>query len=206
MGNTVAKVVENFLTGAFETPSKNRNRFYDGTFCSDTGNLYTKEQKNGKRTLFSYNTLIAIYDIEKNIVFLTDTGLTPTTSKHRLELLTALNDKGIKGYQIPVKMNEYNIPTFEMLIKRFEARMDSLSMGTDLALADNRRKFKDNYYMYKELMGVTGLTSSDVDKYTDIMAKMEDTDFVKQLQRERRSFMTNKSKMYADTIRDKRYF
>lgn len=197
MSYTNAQVVEKFINGGVGSRK---------TYSNSTDTLYAKMVDRTTRDLYSYNTLIAQYKVDKGIVFLSDNGLTSTTNKHRLELMSALSKAGIKGYQIPVRMHQSTLPTFEELLGRFEARMDSLSMGTDLALADNRHDFTRNYNLYKELIEVTGLTPVNVSKYDDIMAKVDDAEYIKAIQRERRKFMSNKNKMYADTIKDKEYF
>ena len=138
--------------------------------------------------LFSYSTALARVDTDRRTVLLSDTNMTQTTSKHRLEVVSSAIDNDYKVLPIPLERGTSNFPTDEQIVQRFETRMDYLTRGTELALSDNRREFLNSYENYKEFLKYANITSEKRKKYDEINENLNNTEFIKELQTKRRKF------------------
>ena len=152
--------------------------------------------------LYSYNTVIAKLDTTTNTILLSDTTMTPTTAKHRSTLINEAIKNNIKVLPIPLTMHKAQFPTNEEVLNRFETRMDYLSRGTDLALADKRKSFLTTFADYTEFSKYANITSENADKYTNISNSINDTNYLKTLMEKRRQFQAelrkNKAQLFME--------
>ena len=160
-------VAENFL---LQTGLKNT-----GNTCTYIGD-----------TFYSYNTAFAKVDLENKVVLLSDGGMTSTSSKHHSAIVHSAIENDYKVLQIPLRMFEHTFPTSDEINKRFEAQLDSYSDGTNLALSDNRFNYLYTMGSYEEYNRYIKHQPKNLNKYTVIEAKIEDIDYIKSLQKQRR--------------------
>ena len=160
-------VAENFL---LQTGLKNT-----GSTCTYTGD-----------TFYSYNTAFAKVDLENKVVLLSNSGMTSTSSKHYSAIVHAAIKNDYKVLQIPLRMFEHTFPTSDEINKRFEAELDNYSDGTNLALSDNRFNYLHTMDKYEEYNRYIKHQPKNLNKYTVIEAKIEDIDYIKSLQKQRR--------------------
>jgi hypothetical protein len=181
MSNTNDDVTRNFL---LQTGTRT-----NALSCHYSGNEF-----------FSYSTVFARVDKDKNTVLISDRGMTPTTSKHRAVLVHNAIRLGVKILPVPLQIYKSTFPTNEEIIGRFEARMDYLKRGTELALSATRYEFLDTLKDYKDFVRYTGITPTNYDKYIEVGAKCEDIQYIKDLQKQRREFQKQKRKDSNTTL------
>ena len=150
--------------------------------------------------LYSYSTVIAKLDTTTNTILLADTTMTPTTAKHRSTLIQEAIKNNVKVLPIPLTMHKAQFPTNEEVMGRFETRMDYLSRGTDLALADKRKQFLTAFEEYTEFSKYADMTVKD--KYNDISNSINDTNYLKELVEKRKQFQAELRKNKAQLFRE----
>ena len=150
--------------------------------------------------LYSYSTVIAKFDTTTNTILLADTTMTPTTAKHRSTLIQEAIKNNVKVLPIPLTMHKAQFPTNEEVMSRFETRMDYLSRGTDLALADKRKQFLTAFEEYTEFSKYADMTVKD--KYNDISNSINDTNYLKELVEKRKQFQAELRKNKAQLFRE----
>ena len=198
MSKTNEQVVEEFIT-----MRAGDDFLYWSHNATNTLSVSYNDKSND---LMSYNTLIARYDFDKKIIYLSDQNMTNTTSKHIRIVIDKALEHGIKVMSIPMTRGQRNFPKSEQVVGNYEARMDRYSMGTDLALAENRKEFLLNFERYKEFITVEDITPKNFVKYDTISKNLEDTEYLKALKSKRRIFLAKKDRLYEDTVNDTTLF
>lgn len=136
---------------------------------------------------WSYNTHYAELDTARNVLLIGTDKISSTTTKQHEALVQACISNNVQILHVPVLKEDVNFPSANTIVKRFTDRLDDYSKGTNLALSDYRLMFLTTLDRLKEYVGYAGLDTAVIEKYNMIAKNLDNVDFIKNLQKQRRN-------------------
>lgn len=150
--------------------------------------------------LLTGRTLISMVDRDKKVVLVPLTDMTTKLSKRKASLVKVAVDMGYKVLPIPFERKTISKPSNDLILKRFESIMDSASIGNELALVTNRRTFINAFSRYSDFVDFLGTKPKNFEKFETINKNIEDTNYIRRLQANRRKFEKNKDTLYEEVL------
>lgn len=147
----------------------------NGSTCSYVGD-----------TFYSFGTAFAKVDLKNKVVLLSYDSMTSTSSKHHSAIVHEAIENKYKILQVPLRMFEHTFPNADIINDRFEAQLNAYSEGTNLALSDNRFNYLHCMERYEEYNRYIKHQPVNLHKFVVIEAQIDDIDFIKNLQKQRR--------------------
>lgn len=137
-------------------------------------------------TFYSYSTAFAKVDLANKVVLISNDSMTSTSSKHHSAIVHQAIVHDYKILPVPLYMFEHAFPNSDVINDRFERLLEAYSKGTNLALSDNRFNYLNTMNRYEEYNRYIKYQPSNLHKFVVIEAQIDDVEFIKSLQKQRR--------------------
>lgn len=156
--------------------------------------------------LLTQRTLISMVDREKKVVLVPMTDMTTALSRRKAKLVDVAVDMGYKVLPVPFERKTMDKPSNDLILKRFESIMNSASIGNELALATNRKTFNNAFSRYSDFVDFLGTKPKNFEKFETISKNIEDTNYIRRLQANRRKFEKNKETLYEEVLSEHDFY